>query len=103
MAKVKGIGKEMLIRVFRKYGKNLEDDFLQALTPDRRACHLNTHGIRWEEIDLDEKRNPLAVAANIIFPNEHQNIRKLGTIMAKDGFVPIYKIFFKFPSLTSRS
>jgi len=100
MAKVKGTGKDILIRVLNKYGPNMYQQYLELLPAHLREKEKNTSGTKSMELDKDEENNTLIIAAKFLYPLEDKKLRRLGKEMALYGFSIVYKMFFAIPSLT---
>lgn len=101
MAKIKGSGKEMTERVFKRHHPKKYQQFLASFTPAQRAVYNHTIAVRWEEIETDEEENVLRRAANILYPNDPKALFRYGHESAVYGFSFIYRIFFRLPSLTN--
>jgi len=99
MAKIKGSGKEIMERTLKKFGPDTVKQYYAHFSQEQLDIVNNAHGVQWVEMEMDEKNNGLQLAAELLFPNDPKQLRKLGQAMAEHGFSVFYKIFFRLPSL----
>lgn len=96
MAKVKGTGNDILRRVLDKYGPDMYARFLDLIPEHVKHTVLNAPSYESFELDTDEEKNPLMIAAKLLYPDEDKKIRRLGKEMALYGFSVVYKMFLLF-------
>jgi hypothetical protein len=99
MAKIKGTGLESLRRLIKKRGASFEQKYLERLTVEEKKAYSALLSVSWTELPEYEEGNALVEAAKMLFPNETEGLRRLGTAMAVD-FVPfMYKMFLRIPTI----
>jgi len=101
MAKIKGSGKQMTERVFKRYSPDKYEQYLATFSEEQRRAYVRGTAIRWEEIETDEVNNALSKAANILYQQDPRPLFRYGIESAKYGFSFLYQVFFKFPSITN--
>jgi len=99
MAKYKAALIILVRKLMREHGEITEKEFLARLTPDDLRAYNTSIQVTW--LPVEQATRILAIAADVLFPNDPLSLRKLGREEAKDNLTGIYKILLNLMSISA--
>lgn len=96
MFKTKGTDVVALRRIFKERGAGPEQVFLSRLPPDLLDLYRCSLAFVWNDVDLQVAL--YRAAAEVLFPNDREGLKRLGWEMARRSYSGIYKILLRLPS-----
>jgi uncharacterized protein (TIGR02265 family) len=97
MARVKGTDVVQLREEMRERGAGVETPFLQRLSEEDRHAYLTMMPISWTSLDGITRIHQ--TAAELLFPEEPEPMRRLGQMIARRVYTGIHKLFLRIPSI----
>lgn len=97
MGNFKGSGITILEKLFAAGGPGLRAQFLASLTPEEAKAYQHVLPATWLPVEM---ATALSVkAAQALFPNDPQRLRKLGRARGKAQLTGLYRVLFSVLSL----
>lgn len=99
MAKLKGASFGVVRTLIKEQGKEFEEKYYAALTPEERDYVQNAMAVSWVELEMDENKSALAILAKMLYPNDSKAVRKISHVMAVRTVPKVYQIFIRIPTI----
>lgn len=98
MIRTKGTDLKALRKLVGSRGREFENALVKKLADEEKNLYLNSLPVFWNPIELQTR--VYEAAADLLYPDSSQPMRKLGFEMASETFSGVYKIFLSIPTLS---
>jgi hypothetical protein len=85
-----------LRRIFKERGAGMERAFLAGLEPDLLELYRGSLAFVWN--DVDRQTAVYRAAAQVLYPDDPEGLKRLGWEMARRSYSGVYKILLRLPS-----
>ncbi len=97
MALVKATDYGAVRKLAVKRGKDFEESFVAALSPEHAKAYRQVMVFDW--LAVEEHARFLTEAASLLYPNHPLQLLQLGRDMAELTFSGVYRVFLRIPTI----